>query len=99
MDPRSLQYHDSHKSLGDRYFNQFKAMCAATPARKNALLQLHLLGRVRDLQTVPAYLTEIGFKVVREQILALSLNSELGETLQRRDRFSLYGIVPAEIKN
>jgi S-adenosylmethionine-diacylglycerol 3-amino-3-carboxypropyl transferase len=65
MDPRGLRHRDSARSLGDQYFESFRALCTATPARENHLLQLHVLGRVLTPDTVPAYLARGGFERVR----------------------------------
>jgi len=95
MDPRSLQYHDSGRSVGDQYFAQFEAMCTATSARENFLLQLHLLGRVHDVQTVPAYLTERGAEAVRRRPSAVTfIHASMLDHLEtapvgRFDRFHL----------
>lgn len=67
MDPRSLQHRDAQVPLGQQYFQHFRALCTATPAWQNHLLQLTLLGRVRDVDVVPAYLSEDGVRVVRER--------------------------------
>ncbi len=72
MDPRALQHHDARESLGARFFQRFQAMCVASPARDNPLLQLHLLGRVRNRDVVPEYLTEHGAQVVRQRSRAIS---------------------------
>jgi S-adenosylmethionine-diacylglycerol 3-amino-3-carboxypropyl transferase len=73
MDPRSLQHRRQTLSLGRQYFDQFRTICTATPARENHLLQLHLLGRVISTEAVPAYLTAPGFEEVRRRIDRLQL--------------------------
>lgn len=72
MDPRALQHRNASESLGDRFFERFRAMCVGSPSRDNPLLQIHLLGRVRDSDVVPAYLTEHGVRVIRERAGAIS---------------------------
>ena len=74
MDPRSLQHRDANVSLGDQYFAQFRALCTATPAQDNHLLQLSLLGRVLSTETVPAYLSERGAEIVRTRSEDLHLH-------------------------
>ena len=72
MDPQGLQHHDPHESLGVQFFQRFRAMCVASLARDNPLLQIHLLGRVRDRDVVPEYLTEHGARVVRARSRGIS---------------------------
>lgn len=72
IDRCGLRHRDPSKSLGTRFFERFRAMCVASPARENPLLQLHLLGRVLDPDVVPEYLTEHGVRVVRERAHAIS---------------------------
>lgn len=67
MDPNSLRHRDPSRSLGAQYFRWFRDLCTATPAAENHLLQLHLLGRVLDDDAVPAYLSDAGFRRVRER--------------------------------
>jgi S-adenosylmethionine-diacylglycerol 3-amino-3-carboxypropyl transferase len=66
MDPRGLQHRGNLPSPGVRFFERFRAMCLDSPSRLNPLLQLHLLGRVRGVNVVPEYLTERGFRALRE---------------------------------
>jgi len=72
LDPRGLQHFDPLESLGARFFQRFRAMCVASLARDNPLLQVHLLGRVHNLDAVPEYLTEHGAQVVRERSRAVT---------------------------
>ena len=72
IDRLGLRHHDSRTSLGMQYFERFRALCVESPARDNPLLQLHLLGRVRNSDVVPEYLTERGTRVLRERSQAIS---------------------------
>lgn len=65
MDPRSLQHVRRSVSVGRQFFERFRALCTATPIGDNHLLQLHLDGKVRDDDTVPAYLGAQGYERVR----------------------------------
>ena len=71
IDRCGLRHRDPSRSLGMRFFERFRAMCVASPAR-DPLLQLHLLGRVLDPDVVPEYLTARGVRVVRERAHAIS---------------------------
>ena len=74
MDPRSLQHRArSQPSLGQQYFQRFRALCTRTLVRQNYLLQLHLLGRVLGEDAVPAYLSAQGFARAHERLEALTL--------------------------
>lgn len=98
MDPRGLQHRDPGQSLGAQYFHWFRQTCTATPVRENHLLQLHLLGRVREAAAVPAYLTEAGVRAVRERPDAVSfvhaslLDYLAGAPRGRFDRFHLSNV-------
>ncbi len=74
MNRGGLRHHDPRTSLGLQFFERFRAMCVESPARENPLLQLHLLGRVRNPDVVPEYLTERGTKVLRERSCAISFS-------------------------
>ncbi len=77
MDPRSLQHRisDHHRlSLGQQFFERFRALCTQTPVSENHLLQLHLLGRVRSASAVPYYLTSGGFETFRRCVDRLTLH-------------------------
>ncbi|MBI5479104.1 MAG: DUF3419 family protein [Deltaproteobacteria bacterium] len=76
IDPRSLQFRSSEQSLGDQFFDRFRALCTATPARQNHLLQLTALGRVQSLDSVPEYLTSHGFAAVRARADGLACLAE-----------------------
>ena len=76
MDPRSLQFRAPERSLGDQFFDRFRALCTATPARDNHLLQLTVLGRVLSLDAVPEYLTAHGVAAVRARIERLAFREE-----------------------
>ena len=95
MDPRSLQHRARSVSLGQQYFEQFRALCTSTPARENHLLQLHLLGRVVSTEAVPAYLTARGTETVRRHVERLRLRRvDLHQALREApvgtyDRFHL----------
>jgi len=67
LDPQGLQHRPDTSSLGGQFFDRFRATCLGSPARLNPLLQLHVLGRVRDRDVVPEYLTARGFRAVRER--------------------------------
>jgi len=71
MDPRSLQHRSREVPLGQQYFSHFRNLCTATPARDNHLLQLTLLGRVRDADVVPTYLSARGAEQIRKRSDAL----------------------------
>jgi S-adenosylmethionine-diacylglycerol 3-amino-3-carboxypropyl transferase len=73
MDPRSLEHRDRSTSLGDQYFEQFRALCTQTAAADNHLLQLHVLGRVLHAGSVPAYLSAAGYERVRRHAADLSV--------------------------
>ncbi len=84
MDPRSLRYRDDAASLGDQYYQRFRAMCVATPARGNYLLQLHALGRLASADVAPAYLSRAGAARVRAEahrlrVLNADVTTLLGE--------------------
>jgi len=66
LDPRALQHRLDTSSLGGQFFDRFRATCLGSPARLNPLLQLHVLGRVCEVDVVPEYLTARGFRAVRE---------------------------------
>jgi S-adenosylmethionine-diacylglycerol 3-amino-3-carboxypropyl transferase len=68
MDPRSLRHRDSRLSLGDAYFEQFRALCTGTLARDNHLLQITLLGRVLSPDVAPHYLSAEGFEAARRAL-------------------------------
>jgi S-adenosylmethionine-diacylglycerol 3-amino-3-carboxypropyl transferase len=74
--PRSLQFRSSERSLGDQFFDRFRSLCTATPARSNHLLQLTALGRVQSLDAVPEYLTSHGFAVVRARGKRLAFHQD-----------------------
>jgi S-adenosylmethionine-diacylglycerol 3-amino-3-carboxypropyl transferase len=84
MDPRSLQHRSAQLPLGQQYFQHFRALCTATPAWQNHLLQLTLLGRVLNIDVVPAYLSEAGVRVIRERADHLQLvQSDLVSYLEK----------------
>jgi S-adenosylmethionine-diacylglycerol 3-amino-3-carboxypropyl transferase len=92
MDPRSLEHRDRTTSLGDQYFEQFRALCTTTLAADNYLLQLHVLGRVLHADTVPAYLSATGFERVRRHAADLSLvEADLIEFLRAAPSGSFHG--------
>ncbi len=64
MDTRSLRYRGRGQSLGDQYFEGFRAMCTETLARDNYFLQLHVLGQVVDAAVIPTYLAPAGQAVL-----------------------------------
>jgi S-adenosylmethionine:diacylglycerol 3-amino-3-carboxypropyl transferase len=83
MDPRSLSQRRSARPLGEQYFEQFRQLCTATPAGQNHLFQLMLLGRVREDDAVPAYLSAEGARRVRERRDHLHFyHSDLAEWLK-----------------
>jgi S-adenosylmethionine-diacylglycerol 3-amino-3-carboxypropyl transferase len=98
LDPRGLQHHDPHRSLGLQFFDRFRAMCVTSPVRENPLLQLHLCGRVPGCDVVPEYLTEHGTEVLRRCAPAITfVHASIQEFLdssapERFDRFHLSNI-------
>lgn len=98
IDHRGLRHHDPSTSLGPQFFERFRALCVESPARDNPLLQLHLLGRVRNPDVVPEYLTEQGARVLRERSDAISfVHASILDVLAsvevgRLDRFHLSNI-------
>ena len=95
VENRALLHNDAASSLGDRFFERFRDACTRSPARDNYLLQLHLMGKISGAGTVPEYLTETGFRIVRERAAAVSfVPAGIIEYLQSRecgafDRFHL----------
>lgn len=84
MDPRSLQHVRRSTSVGSQFFERFRSLCTATPVGENHLLQLHLMGRVRSEETVPAYLTAPGQRRVRDHVDRLTLRRcDLHDALRR----------------
>ncbi len=98
MDPRSLQHRDPGGSLGAHYFEWFRRTCTATPVAENHLLQVHLLGRVRDAAAVPTYLTESGARALRARadavrfVHASVLDHLRGAPVGTYDRFHLSNV-------
>jgi S-adenosylmethionine-diacylglycerol 3-amino-3-carboxypropyl transferase len=74
MDARSLQHRDASIPLGDQFFEHFRALCTATLARDNHLLQLTLLGRILSPDATPAYLSQKGFPIARDASHRLRLH-------------------------
>jgi S-adenosylmethionine:diacylglycerol 3-amino-3-carboxypropyl transferase len=74
LDARALQHHDEGaKPLGERFFDNLRALCENTPAKSNPYLQLFSLGEVLSADVVPTYLTAAGFDAVRERHDALEI--------------------------
>jgi len=98
VDPRGLQHHDPRRPLGLQFFDRFRAMCVASPARENPLLQLHLRGRVPGPDFVPEYLTERGTERLRRRAPAITfVHASIEDLLDsvapgRFDRFHLSNI-------
>jgi S-adenosylmethionine-diacylglycerol 3-amino-3-carboxypropyl transferase len=98
LDRRGLRHHDRRTSLGMQFFERFRALCVESPARDNPLLQLHLLGRVRNPDVVPEYLTERGTRILRERSHAISfvhasiLDFLASVEVGRFDRFHLSNV-------
>lgn len=76
IDPRSLQFRSTEQSLGDQFFERFRTLCTATPARENHQLQLTALGRVLSTDAVPEYLTSRGFATVRARADRISFHQD-----------------------
>lgn len=72
IDPRGLRALDARRSLGDLFFERFRAMCVNTPAASNPFLQMNALGRLLNQDSVPGYLTEEGCAVLRARADAVS---------------------------
>ena len=98
IDRRGLRHHDPRTSLGMQFFGRFRALCVESPAHDNPLLQLHLLGRVRNPDVVPEYLTERGTRVLRQRSEAISfvhasiLDFLTSVEVGRFDRFHLSNV-------
>lgn len=76
LDPRGLRHHPAQTSLGQWFFERFRTLCVDSASRENLYLQWHLLGRVRNLDAGPEYLTERGADTVRRHNAALSFRQE-----------------------
>lgn len=72
VEQQALQYAAAGGEVGDRFFARFRNACTGSPASANWLLQVHVLGEVAALHSVPAYLSERGFGVARAHIDAVS---------------------------
>ncbi len=73
-------------SNGDELFERFRSICTASLARDNHFLQLMVLGRVLSGRSVPAYLSEDGFHIVRRKLSDLHVHqSDLATYLRRGD--------------
>lgn len=84
IDARALAHRDPTRSLGDQFFRHLEALCTATLAADNYLLQTHVLGRVISADAVPAYLTRAGNARLRRVADGLELvDSDLLQYLRR----------------
>jgi S-adenosylmethionine-diacylglycerol 3-amino-3-carboxypropyl transferase len=98
IDALGMQHRASGSSLGREFFERFRAMCTATPARDNHLLQLVTMGRVRDADTVPTYLRADGFARARQGARLVSFHplalTEVVEAFPQSafDRFHLSNV-------
>lgn len=72
IDPRGLRALDARQSLGDLFFERFRAMCVNTPAAANPFLQMNALGSVLNEECVPGYLTAEGCAALRARHDAVS---------------------------
>ena len=98
IDPRGLRALDARESLGDRFFERFRAMCVNTPAAVNPFLQMNALGRVLDEDCVPSYLSDEGGAALRARHHAVSFAiADVTSLLEQRpagsfDRFHLSNV-------
>ena len=68
----SLSRVEGGEPLGERFFRELRDVCTRTPARDNPLLQLMLLGRVLDVDHVPAWISAEGQAALRARAANLT---------------------------
>ena len=71
IEQKALQHYDDAVPLGERFFDDLRSLCEATPAKANPFLQLFTLGEVLTPDIVPTYLTAAGIERVRERRAAI----------------------------
>lgn len=72
LDAQSLTQWDNEESFGLHCFGVLKTSMTGTPIQQNHVLQLMLLGRVLSPASVPLFLSEEGFPVVRARARGLT---------------------------
>lgn len=71
IEQKALQHYDDSVPLGERFFDDLRSLCEATPAKSNPFFQLFTLGEVLTPDTVPTYLTAAGIERVRDRPSAI----------------------------
>jgi S-adenosylmethionine:diacylglycerol 3-amino-3-carboxypropyl transferase len=71
IEQKALQHYDDAVPLGERFFDDLRSLCEATPAKSNPFLQLFTLGEVLTPDIVPTYLTDAGIARVRARRAAI----------------------------
>jgi S-adenosylmethionine-diacylglycerol 3-amino-3-carboxypropyl transferase len=71
IEQKALQHYDDAVQLGERFFDDLRSLCEATPAKANPFLQLFTLGEVLTPDVVPTYLTAAGIERVRARRAAI----------------------------
>jgi S-adenosylmethionine-diacylglycerol 3-amino-3-carboxypropyl transferase len=71
IEQTALRHYDASAPLGERFFDDLRSLCGATPAKSNPFLQLFTLGVVLTPDVVPTYLTAAGIARLRERPAAI----------------------------